>query len=321
MKTFVGIDVSKRSVDVAFPNGNRFKWTHYSHNDATTADSILADLPTRDVHIVLEATGTYSLQLATSFYHAGIAVSVVNPIQTRNFNKMRMQRTKNDRHDARMLALYGQAEQPVLWKPRHPEQEQLRQVVKAIEDLQIVRTEITNRQEAFAPMPVKNPVCQEAHASLVAALEQQLATLKAEMLRLAQSVAGETYRLLNTIKGIGEVTACALIALYGSFEDFDTAGQVVAFAGLNPAPYQSGTSVKGRGGISKRGHSTIRSLLFMGALSALRFNPACKALYDRLKAKGKPGRVAQVAVAHKLLRIAFGVVKGGKPFDPNYAQN
>ena len=80
MKTFVGIDISKRSVDVAVPAGKRFRLAHYPHNDATTAAAILAELPTRDVHVVLEATGPYSLQLATSFYQEGVAVSVINPL-------------------------------------------------------------------------------------------------------------------------------------------------------------------------------------------------------------------------------------------------
>lgn len=320
MKTIVGIDVSKRTVDVAIPNGKRFKLTHYPHNDATTAEAILADLPTRDIHVVLEATGSYSLQLASSFYQEGIAISLVNPLRIKLFGKMRLQRAKTDRYDARLICQYGQAEQPLLWSPRPPEQEQLRQVVKAIEDLQVLRTEVTNRQEAAEPLPVKSAVCQQAHQSLLDTLDQQLASLEAEMLRLAKLAAGESFRLLNTIKGIGKTTASALIALCGSFEGFETAAQVVAFAGLNPSPYQSGTSVRGRGGISKRGHGTLRRLLYMGAMSAMRFNPMCKALYERLIAQGKPKKVAQIAVAHKLLRIAFGVVKGGKSFDPNYAK-
>lgn len=319
MKTVIGIDVSKQSVDVAFSHGKRYKWAHYPHNDKTTASTILADLPTRDVHVVLEATGSYSHQLATSFYQEGIAISMVNPLSIKFFGKMRFQRAKTDRADARLICQYGQAEHPALWKPRPPEQEQLRQIVKVLEDFQMMRTEITNRQEAAKPLPVKSLACQEALQSLLDSLDDQIASLQVDMQRLAKQVAGETYRLLNTIKGIGEITASALIALCGSFEEFQTAAQLVAFAGLNPSPYQSGTSVRGRGGISKRGHGTLRRLLYMGALTAMRFNPSCQALYERLVAKGKSKKVARIAVAHKLLRIAFGVVKSGKPFDPHYS--
>lgn len=323
MKTVIGIDVSKRFVDVAIPCEGRkpFRVKHYPHNDLTTAEAILADLPTQEVHVVLEATGTYSLQLATSFYEAGIAISLVNPLCIKHFAKMRLKRAKTDRYDARTIAQYGQVEQPSLWRPRPPQQEQLRQVVKAIEDLHILKTELTNRQESAVPLPIQSPVCQAVHQQLVDALEQQLTVLKAEMERLAKQVSGETYALLTSIKGIGEASAGAIMAYYGSFETFDTAGQAVAFAGLNPQPYESGTSVRGRGSISKKGHSTIRRLLYMGALSAMRYNPSCKALYERMLAKGKPKRVARVAVAHKLLRMAFGVVKGGRPFDPYYSKS
>lgn len=319
MKTFIGIDVSKRSVDVAFSDGARFRVKHFAHNHAQTAEAILAEVPVSDVHIVLEATGNYCYQLATSFHLAGLPVSVVNPLRIKHFGKMRLQRAKTDRYDAKTICQFAQEVPRLpLWQPRPPEQEQLRQVVGAIHDLQVLKTELTNRQEAMAPLPVKSPRCVQVFEHLVAGVETELATLQQELVRLAAAVNQRTFDLLLSIKGIGEITAGAIMGLCGSFEGFETAAQVVAYAGLNPAPYESGTTVRGRGGISKRGHASLRRLLYMGALSAMRYNPACKALYERLLAKGKPKRVARVAVAHKLLRIAFGVVKGGRPFDPNY---
>ncbi|HEY9840542.1 MAG: IS110 family transposase [Candidatus Sericytochromatia bacterium] len=323
MKTFVGIDISKASVDIAVTTDRpkHFVLKHYPSNTAQTAMAILADLPTSEVHVVLEATGTYGHRLATAFFEAGVPVSMVNPLCIKHFAQMRLKRAKTDRYDAKTIAAYGRAETLTLWQPRAPEREKLRQVVKAIEDLNVIRTELTNRQEAYSKLPVQSEVCQAHYARLVAEVEASLKSLKKELKTLSQQADAQAMKLLLSIPGIGPGTAGVLVAYYGQFEDFETASQVVAFAGLNPSVFQSGTSVRGRGGLSKRGHASIRCLLYMGALSAIRFNPLCKALYDRLLAKGKAKRVALVAVAHKLLRIAFGVVKGGRPYNPNFAKN
>lgn len=318
MKTYVGIDVSKGSLDVAWLQGDTFRHLHLDYNNARAAKAILKALKHRNLHVVMEVTGTYSLPLATAFFAEDIPVSIVNPLCIKYFAKMKLRRAKTDRVDARTIAQYAASEQPPLWQPRPVDQERLRQVVSTLEDLLSVKGSLTNRQEAAAQLPDRSPACDQALAHLVAEIDQQIATLEDEMQRLARAAHKEAFERLLTIKGIGIKTAAAFVALCGGFESFETAAQVAAFVGINPGPYSSGTSVKGRGGISKRGHGIIRKLLYMGATSAAQYNPACQALSERLRAQGKEKNVVRVAVAHKLLRQAFGVVKGGKNYDPNY---
>lgn len=320
MKTFVGIDVSKDSLDVAWLHQATFHHLHLAYNHPRAVKALLKALKHTDFHVVMEVTGTYFLPLATACFDAGIPVSVVNPLCIKYFAKMKLRRAKTDRIDARTIAQYAASEQPSLWQPRPADQEQLRQVVTTLDDLLTVKGSLTNRQEAAKPLGERNSLCAQTLAHLVAEIDAQLASLEQELQRLAQAAHPEAFRRLLTIKGIGPKTAAAFVSLCGGFESFETAGQLAAFAGINPSPYSSGSSVRGRGGISKRGHALLRKYLYLGAASASQYNPACHALSERLKAQGKAKNVVRVAVAHKLLRQAFGVVKGGRDFDPAYAR-
>jgi len=124
----------------------------------------------------------------------------------------------------------------------------------------------------------------------------------------------------STVQLILNNNESMIVAVFNGFENFSTAKQACSFAGIAPAPYESGTSVKGRGSISKRGSTFARKMLYMGALVATIHNSFIKQQYQRLLQNGKSKMVALVAAANKLLRQAFGVLKSGKPFDINYVK-
>ena len=110
--------------------------------------------------------------------------------------------------------------------------------------------------------------------------------------------------------------AGAVIGYFGDMKDFETAKQLVCFIGSNPSPKESGSSVKGRGSISRKGNGYLRKLFFLAALSACKWNRSCKDLYERLVAKGKAKKVALIAVANKLIRQVFAVTKYSRGYDP-----
>ena len=122
---------------------------------------------------------------------------------------------------------------------------------------------------------------------------------------------------MTSIKGISDRTAWSILAYLGDYRWFDNAKEVSSYAGLNPRIEDSGTSVH-RSRVSKMGSRRLRKALYMPALSAARFNPVLEAFYQKLIAKGKPKKVALIAVMRKLLVIAYGVLKSGKAFDPHY---
>ena len=151
-------------------------------------------------------------------------------------------------------------------------------------------------------------------------VEGSIATLEKELAMEADDEEKiQIIERITSINSVGQKTAFALVAAFGNLKQFTNAKAFVKFIGLSPTEFTSGTSVKGRSRITKKGSSTIRALLFNCARSAIRFNEPCKALYQRLIEKGKNGKVALTAVMHKIARLIFGVVHSGVKFDPNFA--
>lgn len=323
MKTVIGIDISKNFVDAAFlfPDG-QCAVHHFDSNNAKTASEILNTigmLP-KELNIVIECTGTYHLNLALAFYKAGCEVYTINPLSAKRYGQMKQLRAKTDRLDAKTIAEFGQTQNLRAWKPLPPQQEQLKQIVKALEDIKKLKTTISNRLEALSKNPEQNACVRDSLEETLMLFQKQIQSLQKEAVRLAQSVNQRTYSLLQSIPGVGPILASALIAQFGNFEDFSNANAVVASVGLNPAPYSSGSSVRGRSSISKRGHGYLRRILYMAALSAAKSNPMCQALYIRLLERHPSKKKALIAVAHKLLRQAYGIVKSDRPFETQYLE-
>jgi transposase len=127
--------------------------------------------------------------------------------------------------------------------------------------------------------------------------------------------------LLISIKGISHTTTAKLLAEIPDIDQFDSAAQLAAYVGVTPRRKSSGTSVRGKGHLSKMGNTHLRSALYMPAVTAMRWNPLVKPLVERLQKRGKLPKVILGAVMRKLIHLAYGVLKSGKPFDPNYLQN
>ena len=123
---------------------------------------------------------------------------------------------------------------------------------------------------------------------------------------------------LESIPGLGRKTSLMLIVLTDGFNRFETASALCSYSGLTPTIRQSGSSIKGRPRISKMGNPKLRNLLFMCSFTACKYNKACKAIYDRIVAKGKRKKLALIAVCNKLLKQAFAVAKSGLIYDQNY---
>jgi len=144
------------------------------------------------------------------------------------------------------------------------------------------------------------------------------AHLKEEMLARAQArieedeAAGRGYALLLTIPRVGRVTASVLVALFRRHPEANQA-ETAALAGMDPIKHRSGSSVHGKARISKRGDGFVRKVLFEATLAAVRFNPAVRETYSRLKGNGKPGKVARIAAARKLLLMPMRCTAQGNP--------
>lgn len=319
MRKYTGIDVSKATLDVVFYDGQgRPQWKKVGNDEAGFRE-VLSFSPLPNV-LAMEASGPYHLPLAMFLHANGRQVSVANPLQVKHFCRMKFHRAKTDRKDARYIADYGNEQQPGLWEPGDTAVASMQQVMTAIEGLHKQVRMSRNQLDAFKASGSVDPVVAADMEALIERMEHSRNGLEARLEALADEHYADTTKLLRSVPGIGPKAAAVLTIVTNNFRKFDGHKQLVSHLGMSPRVYSSGTSVRGRGHICKMGGAQARKILYMCSLIAARYNEGCKQLYVRLRAKGKPIRVVRIAIAVKLVRIAFAVVKSGKPYDKNFRE-
>lgn len=313
----VGIDISKQTFNLAFQLEDA-QWREGRYrNEVGEFDRIKKVIPPGS-RCLMEASGPYYLPLACWLVRQGYRVSVLNPLVVRRYAQMRLMRVKTDPVDARLIADYGRDQDPPLWKPPKRILGQMRQLQTYQELLTRMRTMLGNQQESLLSSGQTEPWVRTDQQRLIRQLEKRIERAGERLMRLARAHYGQMLARLEQIPGVGSQIAVQMLILTRGFTRFDSAKQLAAYCGLAPHPWQSGKRIRGRGSISKIGHGRMRRLLYMGSWSARRCNPGCRRLYERLKEKGKPGKLISVALAHKLLRQAWAVGHYNRNFDPNW---
>jgi len=271
--------------------------------------------------VVMEATGSYWMSLATRLVREGFRVSVINPAQAHHFAKALLKRAKTDAIAAQTLAQLAMVLQPEPWIPPPPIYYELQQRLAQRDDLLNLRQQVRNQLHALEQHPVVMTQVSTRRKDLLATLQSQIDEVEAEIAAaLNQDSAWATAaERLQSIKGVGWVTAAWTLVTTLNFTTCDTVDSLTAYAGLVPMPRQSGSSIWHRPSIGHSGNGRLRTAFYMATLTAARFNPVIKRFYNRLREAGKPEKVARCAAARKLLHIAWAVVKKNQPFDPNYA--
>jgi transposase len=237
----------------------------------------------------------------------------------KHFARMRMRRAKTDAADARLLADFGADQTPDPWQPPQEHLFHLQQLQATLHHYVGERTRITNQLEAFRHTGHLHPRVKASLGRLHRQVEKEIQRLEKELDGLLRAQYGDLVDRLTTIPGLGAKTSLQLMLISDGFTRFQQVKQLVAYVGLAPRLSQSGTRTQGRAPICKLGAGRIRACLYMAALSALTRNPACKALYERLRRAGKTHKMARVAVAHKLVRQAFAVATGGGGYEASRA--
>jgi len=324
---YVGIDIAAKTAHVHWQEAEQGESGHQEvqqcqRDYARLAQRLQGIADPGASLVVMEATSNYWLEIALYLYEAGFRVSVINPIRGRHFAKLHLRRAKTDAIDAALLCQFGQTIHPDLWTPPPTIYHRLQQRLGLREDLLKTKTQYRNRLHAMRYQPY-------AEASLIVRLERQIALLQQEIEQLAAEIEAllnsdhewrEAALRLQTIPGIGLITTAWLLTATHCFARCDTPQQAAAYAGLAPHARDSGSSLHGKrqtGG----GHAQLRASLYLAAGSALQHNPCLKPFYQRLVQRGKIKQVARVAVARKLVHMAWAVVVKHRDFDPHYAQH
>lgn len=309
-EVFVGVDVSKATLDVAIEGREVFNVPNSPDGVADLVKRLQAAGPTL---VVMEATGRMENLLAASLAEAKVPAAVINPRCARDFAKATGRLAKTDAIDARVLAEFGRAIRP----PQRPLPDAATQEFELLLDrrrqLVAMRTVELNRKASCPKGRVLRDV--EAHVRWlerrIAQLDKELdETIRASPIWVAQEA------LLLSVPGLGKITSRTLLAAVPELGKLSNK-QVAALVGVAPMACDSGQSRGKRRIIGGRGQ--VRAVLYMAALSARRFNPVLKTFAERLEKAGKRPKVVLMAVARKLLVIANSILRAERPWNPEIA--
>ncbi|MCA1594065.1 MAG: IS110 family transposase [Acidobacteria bacterium] len=318
----LGIDIAKLKFNVCLINSEdklKHKVFPNTPDGFTQLVAWLAKQNVVHVHACMEATGAYGEALALFLHSASHTVSVVNPAAIKSFAGSRLSRTKTDRVDAELIARFGLAQAPPAWTPLPAEVRELQALVRRLESLIEMRVMEQNRLSSGIPVDLVRQ-----------SVEEHLTYLNTEIKRTEELVNNhinshptlkQQSELLDSIPGIAQTTAALLLSEMTDIKQYKSARQVAAYTGLVPRERQSGSSVRGRTRLSKIGNARLRRALYFPAITALRCSPFFQAWAKGLQERGKCKMSIICAVMRKLVHVAYGVLKNGKPFDPAWAKS
>lgn len=338
-KLFIGIDVSKKNLDVAYWQQNKSIFLGKFANDADGFQTITQKVEKikdiegcESIFLVMEPTGGYEQPLAYFAHNLNWQVSLPNPKQVKDWIRGTGTRAKTDKIDALMLAKYGAMQNPLDWKPLPEEVAQLESMLSRLQVLKDMLASERNQLESLGYRVVNHPVVSENLQENMASLERQIKELEkaiCEHYEKHQHLKKQR-KILKTVNGVGDSLGDVLLVAMHRFDSLtDSSGTskgITAYYGLDPKPYESGSSVRKRPGISRQGNTEIRHYLFMGALGGVggrsgnMADTPLRSFYKSLVGRGKPKKVALVAAARKILVWCWAVFRQGKPFDPTRFQ-
>ncbi len=307
-KLVIGVDVSKKYLDVAFGSQDKSP-EHLEYTDKAVADLVERLQQLQPAMIVLESTGGFEKPLMVALFQAGLPVARIQPQRIRYFAKSLGLLAKTDQLDARVLAHYGEAVHPSATPLPTERQQWLAGLVARRTQLIEMRVSEQNRLST-TPKSARSSI------------QEHLAYLQAEIARIEAEIDDfidqtpqmqEKRDIITSVPGVSNVTAAVLLARMPELGHLNRK-QIAALAGLAPYNKDSGGR-KGRRAIYG-GRADVRKVLYMAALSAARFNPVIRAFYQRLVKAGKQPKVALVAVMRKLLTILNAMVRDRQPWTP-----
>ena len=319
-KYVLGIDISKSFFDIALLDVDASYVTGRFNNSQHGFRSLRKWLQNREVktlHACMEATGRYGDALAAFLVDEGYDVSMVNPARICAYGQSKLTRTKTDKADAILIADFCATQSPPLWTKPSVFRSELQSLTRYLDDLKNARKQELTRRKSGVPSAAVRRAIQE-HIDF---LSQQIDQVEKEIKDLIDSDEENRiqFELLTSIPGIGFVTAATFLAEVPDISDFPQARQLASYAGLCPKHHQSGSSVRKKARLSKTGNPYLRKTFYMPAIAMLRgHNPLIQPLIERMQEDRRKPMIIVGAIMRKLLHLAYGVLKTGKPFDPFY---
>lgn len=313
---YIGIDVSKDTLHVCAPETGSAQPPYHYHtrpNTIAELETWVRTLPA-DTHVIFEHTGTYSARLAWVLALYPIPFTALLSSQSQGFALTQKSISKSDRRDAVLLMRYGQVHQPASTPLAEESLHQLRQRQRHLHELRVQHQAATNRLHALSFDPRADTRVRTSLELIADTLAREVTRFEDDQDQLSQQALQRVQSQMQRVVGIGPASAKALSVATNGLQGFASAKAVAKLVGLAPKQAQSGSSVYRKGKVVGTSVGYVRAVLSMAARSARRYNHSCKALYERLRGRGKCHRVAMMAVANKLIHQVFKGVKGDLAF-------
>jgi transposase len=318
---YVGVDISKLTFCSAIlTDKGTYNCQDWCYKTADSIEKFVATL-TAQHHVVMEATGTYSSRLAYALAEKNIRVSVVDPRSVKYFARMKNRTSKTDKADAQLLAAYGQMTTPPVWTAPSASLVQLKQRKSLIRLQEKQRIALENQLEAVRHYAYPDEFVVSFLEDQICNLKEQIQKIQEQINQIVDTDFEMEVSLLQTIPGIGKISATVIIEVVQGFEGLDHKNAVKKMAkhlGVAPTVHRSGSSVRGSSGINRGAVNSVKQTLFMPALAIATKkgnDNIFKTFYNHLRGSGKSGKQAVIAVMHKMIRIAIAVLKSKQPFD------
>jgi transposase len=316
-KLCCGIDVSHTSLDVSYQN-NLGELFHLKVGNNNAGFAKILEHTGIGYHFTMEATGVYYIRLAFYLHDHGCQLSVVNALSIKRYIQMHLERNKSDKKDAAWICRYTIEQRPPFWKMPDSAYFESKQLYNTIREYAEQIKRFNNQLHSLKLLPVPSKDTIKSIEKIKDQLEKEMLRLEEKLEVVLKQWQPEQVKNVSSIKGIGKRATAMLIVYTQGFRHTHNHRQLISFAGLSPSEYSSGTSIQGKSRIYKKGGKNLRDVLYMCSMNAIKTNVACKALYERLRANGKTGKQALIAVCNKLLKQVFAVVKNNTLYQPNY---
>ena len=316
---FLGIDVGKAELFCHLISSTGTQSQKFENTELGTQHLLAWLKPLADftqLAVCLEQTGPYGKAVAKALFNAKVsALHLVNPRRIKAYGEQKLRRNKSDTADAKLIAEFLRSEHHELrtWAPPSPEQEQITELSRYAQSLTEDNARLKTRCESLL-----NKAILRSLKRRIKTQEKEIADIRQRINALIskKSKLHTQKKLLNSIPGLGEITQQIIIAEIPDLELFANARQLAAWVGLTPRHFESGTSGRTRTPITKVGSTSLRSALYLPAMTAKVHNPLLKEFAERLKENGKKPKEIIVAVMRKLIHQIYGILKSGEPFNP-----
>lgn len=330
LKQCVGIDISKDSFKACICRKEQYNALSFSKvaefmNNKRGFNQLLRWVKSetkQDIGLVflMEATGVYYESLAHHLFDLKKKVHVALPNTTKHYFLSHNVKTKTDAIDAQWLSQFGVERNHKTWLPPSPVLIELRNLTRYYVQLHDQKTAFGNIKHSKDNSYEMQRFILQSNKKLIADIDKQIEKCKQEIEKLiaSDSALNSKMQKLLTIKGVGIITIATILAETMCFEHFKSIKQVVSYAGYDVVQRESGTSIKGKTRISKKGNRYIRNALYFPAMVSCRYNPIMKEDYIRIIQKKESKMIGQVAIQRKLLALIFTLCKNDTIFDPEY---